>query len=99
MVTAPCVKFMHFKMGNSSVWDSQARIQDSEGGGGVVHSEGGGGSYRIQIVAGSWANQQAKKIADSRGGGGGSDHPKNLPVYPRMNISCACRTLTGVVNP
>ena len=35
---------------------------------------------RIQIVSGSWANQQAKKIADSRRGGGGSDHPKKKPV-------------------
>ena len=35
---------------------------------------------RIQIVAGPWANQQAKKIADSRmGGGGGSDDPKKNP--------------------
>ena len=62
----------------------QARIQDSEGGG-FVHSEGGGGfvkefQERIQIVAGSWANQQAKKIADSRGGGGGSEHPPKKPV-------------------
>ena len=45
----------------------QARIQDSEGGGGgFVHSEGGGGfvqefQERIQIVAGFWANQQAKQ--------------------------------------
>ena len=69
-----------------------SRIQ--KGGGGFVHSEGGGGfvqkfQERIRIVAGSWANQQAKKIADRRGegGGGGSDHPpKNL--YPRMGIEC-----------
>ena len=46
--------------------NTQARIQDSEGGGGFVHSEGGGGfvqefQERIEIVAGFWANQQAKK--------------------------------------
>ena len=35
---------------------------------------------RIQIVAGSWANQQAKKIADSRGGGGGVRSPQKKPV-------------------
>ena len=44
----------------------QARIQDSEGGGGSYIQKGGGGfvqefQERIQIVAGSWANQQAKK--------------------------------------
>ena len=36
---------------------------------------------RIQIVAGPWANQQAKKIADSRRGV--SDHPKKN-LYPRL---------------
>ena len=60
----------------------QARIQDSEGGGVRTFRRGGGFVQefheRIQIVAGPWANQQAKKIADSRGGGGGSDHPKSL---------------------
>ena len=62
----------------------QARIQDSEGG--VSYIQKGGGGFvqdfqeRIQIVAGPWANQQAKKIADSRRGGGGSDHPKKKPV-------------------
>ena len=43
----------------------QARIQDSEGG--VSYIQKGGGGFvqefqeRIQIVAGSWANQQAKQ--------------------------------------
>ena len=55
-----------------------------KGGGGSYIQKGGGGvvqefQERIQIVAGSWANQQAKKIADSRRGGG-SDHPKKTPV-------------------
>ena len=46
-------------------------------GGGSYIQKGGGGfveefQERIQIVAGPWANQQAKKKnADSRGGGGG----------------------------
>ena len=42
---------------------------------------------RIQIVAGSWANQQVKKIADSRGGGGGGvEHPKKPPVSAHARI-------------
>ena len=61
-----------------------SRIQK---GGFRTFRRGGGGfvqefQERIQIVAGPWANQQAKKIADSRGGGGG-DHPKKT-LYPRM---------------
>ena len=43
-------------------------------GGGVVQEY----QERIQIVAGSWANQQGKKIADSRRGG--SDHPQKNTV-------------------
>ena len=63
----------------------QARIQDSEGGGGgggsYIHKGGGGVvqefQERIQIVAGPWANQQAKsKLQTAVGGGGGSDHQK-----------------------
>ena len=59
-------------------------------GGGSYIQKGGGGvvqefQERIQIVAGSWANQQAKKIADSRGGGGGSDHPKKN-LYLRLHV-------------
>ena len=55
----------HIVVVQNVVW-YQARIQDSEGGGGFVHSEGGGGflqefQERIQIVARPWANQQAKK--------------------------------------
>ena len=70
-------------------WKSrtQARIQDSEGGGGGSYiQKGGGGGFvqefqeRIQIVAGPWANQQAKQIADSRRGGGGVRSPKKPPV-------------------
>ena len=43
----------------------QARIQDSEGGGVSYIQKGGGGfvqefQERIQIVAGPWANPQAK---------------------------------------
>ena len=45
---------------------SQTRIQDSEGGVGGSYIQKGGGfvqefQEQIQIVAGSWANQQAKK--------------------------------------
>ena len=59
-----------------------SRIQ--KGGGGGVRTFRRGGfvqefQERIQIVAGSWANQQEKKIADSRRGGG-SDHTKKNPV-------------------
>ena len=44
----------------------QGRIQDSEGGVSYIQKGGGGGFVQefqewIQIVAGSWANQQAKK--------------------------------------
>ena len=35
---------------------------------------------RIQIVAGPWANQQAKQNCRQPGGGGGSDDPKKTPV-------------------
>ena len=51
--------------------------------GGFVHSEGGGFiqefQERIQIVAGPWANQQAKKKLQTAVGGV-SDHPKKTPV-------------------
>ena len=55
------------------------------GGGGSYIQKGGGFVQEfqegIQIVAGPWANQQAKKNADSRRGGGvGSDDPKKTPV-------------------
>ena len=52
-------------MASTTVPRGGSRIQ--KGGGGFVHSEGGGGGFvqefqeRIQIVAGSWANQQEKK--------------------------------------
>ena len=54
-----------------------SRIQ--KGGGGSYIQKGGGGfvqefQERIQIVAGSWANQQAKKVV---GGGGVPNTPKN----------------------
>ena len=62
----------------------RSRIQK----GGFVHSEGGGFvqefQERIQIVAGPWANQQAKKIADSRRGAFPITQKKNL--YPRLVI-------------
>ena len=69
--------------------EGQARIQDSEGwGGGGSYIQKGGGVWgggfvnefqeRIQIVAGPWANQQAKKITDSRRGGGVRS-PKKTP--------------------
>ena len=68
--------------GGTFRWEVQARIQDSEGG--FVHSEGGGFvqefQERIQIVAGPWANQQAKKKCRQPWGGGGSDDPKKTPV-------------------
>ena len=63
-------------MKSISLHHLQARIQDSEGGGGgFVHSEGGGGvvqefQERIQIGAGPWANQQAKKKLQTTVGGG-----------------------------
>ena len=52
---------------------TQARIQDSErGGGGFVQEF----QERIQIVAGPWANQQAKtKLQTAVGGGGGVRSP------------------------
>ena len=61
----------------------QARIQDSEGGGGVRTSEGGV-SYRnfrsgSKLLQGPGQINKQKKIADSRRGGG-SDHPKKTPV-------------------
>ena len=64
---------------------SQARIQDSEGGGVRTFRRGGGFvqefQERIQIVAGPGQINKQKKIADSRrGGGGGCDHPKETPV-------------------
>ena len=69
----------------------QARIQDSEGGGGgFVHSEGrgggGGGSYRnfrsgSKLLQGPGQINKQKKIADSRGGGFRT--PKKT-LYPRM---------------
>ena len=70
----------------------QARIQDSEGGGGGSYIQKGGFvqefQERIQIVAGPWANQQAK-IAYSRRGGGVPITPPPPPkkkknLYPRM---------------
>ena len=50
---------------------TQARIQDLEGGVSYIQKGGFVQEFqeRIQIVAGSWANQQAKKIADSHRGG------------------------------
>ena len=54
----------------------QARIQDSEGGGGVVQEF----QERIQIVAGPWANQQATKKLQTAVGGGGVRSPKKPPV-------------------
>ena len=70
-----------------------SRIQK---GGGFVHSEGGGGGFvqefqeRIQIVAGFWPNQQAKKIADSRVCVcvcvGGFDHPKKTCIRACCNV-------------
>ena len=65
-----------------------ARIQDSEGGGGVRTFRRGGFvqefQERVQIVAGPWANQQAKKIADSRRGGGGVPITPQKKLYPRL---------------
>ena len=68
----------------------QARIQDSEGGGaGASYIQKGGGGRgvvqefqeRIQIVAGPWANQQAKKkLQTAVGGGGFRSPPKKTPV-------------------
>ena len=70
---------------------TQGRIQDSEGGGGVRTFRRGGFvqefQERIQIVAGSWANQQAKKKLQTAVGGGGSDHPKKTPVSAHETIS------------
>ena len=61
----------------------QARIQDSEGG--VSYIQKGGGGFvqefqeRIQIVAGPWANQQAKKNC-RQPWGGGVPITQNTPV-------------------
>ena len=71
-----------------------SRIQKGGGrtfrrGGGVVQEY----QERIQIVAGSWANQQGKKIADSRRGGGSDHPPKNL--YPRMILVTHWRMVSG----
>ena len=55
--------------------------------GGVSYIQKGGGGFvqefqeRIQIVAGPWANQQAKKIAAV---GGGGPITQKKPLYPRM---------------
>ena len=54
--------------------------------GGFVHSEGGGGSYRNFRSGGPWANQQAKKIADSHGGGGVRSPPKKPVSAPGPSI-------------
>ena len=76
--------------GNYSVQRKKPFLQGSgadpgfrKGGGGGVRTFRRGGGFvqefqeRIQIVAGPWANQQAKKIADSRRGGFRS--PKKKP--------------------
>ena len=73
-------------------WGFQARIQDSEGGGGGSYIQKGGGGFvqefqeRIQIVAGPWANQQAKKTLQTAVGGGGpsTPPPKKKTLYPRL---------------
>ena len=63
----------------------QARIQDSEGGGGVRTSEGGV-SYRnfrsgSKLLQGPGQINKQKKLQTAVGGV--SDHPKK-PLYPRM---------------
>ena len=68
----------------------QARIQDSEGGGGSYIQKGGGGfvqefQERIQIVAGSWANQQAKKVV-----GGGVRTPHKKPCIRAWGVWGFC---------
>ena len=84
--TYTCVhKYIHTRT-HTPTYILQARIQDSEGG--IVHSEGGGGvvqefQERIQIVAGPWANQQAKKKLQTAVGGGG-------PITPQKNCIRAC---------
>ena len=65
------------------VWGSGADPGFRRGGGSYIQKGGGfvqEFQERIQIVAGSWANQQAKKIADSRRGGGGFGSPQKTPV-------------------
>ena len=72
----------------------QARIQDSEGGGVCSYIQKGGGGVvqefqeRIQIVAGPWANQQAKKKLQTAVGGGGVRSPpkKTCRPYPRLHM-------------
>ena len=74
-------------MVNGAPHSRQGRIQDSEGGGGFVHSEGGGG-VRTGIsgadpnccrVLGKSTSKQKLQTAV----GGVSDHPKKT-LYPRM---------------
>ena len=70
-------------MGRGTIRDG-SRIQK----GGFVHSEGGV-SYRnfrsgSKLLQGPGQINKQKKIADSRRGGGGSDHPQRN-LYPRMD--------------
>ena len=66
----------------------QARIQDSEGGGGS-YIQKGGVSYRnfrsgSKLLQGPGQINKQKKIADSRRGGGSDDPPKN-PVSAHVS--------------
>ena len=74
----------------------QARIQDSEGGGGS-YIQKGGVSYRnfrsgSKLLQGPGQINKQKKIPDSRrgGGGGGSDHPKKNPVSAHARYVQPC---------
>ena len=79
-----------------------SRIQ--KGGGGSYIQKGGGGfvqefQERIQIVAGSWANQQAKKKLQTAVGGGGPITPKKTPVSAHETLPISRRTLLGLASP
>ena len=75
--------FPSFLYKNLDDYRRGSRIQK---GGGSYIQKGGGGfvqefQERIQIVAGSWANQQAKKNCKTAvGGGGGPITPPKNPV-------------------
>ena len=73
-----------------------SRIQ--KGGGGSYIQKGGGFvqefQERIQIVAGPWANQQAKQNCRQPWGGGGSDHPKTTCIR-----ACPCCHPIRVLGP